>query len=461
MVNIFNCSSKLGIPIADMIIEAIGCKVSPGDCFPQTICPPCLQEVQGFYLLELELRLITIFQSESLRCQEVNTQNIEDDLQNKCVKVEIDDFGDQVKSEPSSSESESESDFSGSDMKLASKLLQAFGDMIKNELTIKPDLRPKTFLIPTIEQKFECFRCRALFVRKDQLYRHIRTHTGKHHNHRKKRLFQCLECSKFFQEKYQLESHFHNHYGEVPYKCALCPKAYTRKRSLIAHIYFHFGERPYKCFQCLKTFSRISNLKRHQSKCFHLKKSFAQEEEPTRDFRSQPGEQLYQLLHCPKLEDQFKQEDELKNIKYEVLEGQGEEELQDIKYDFCGGQGEYLQNINYDFFGGQEDELRDIKYDPNGGQEEGLQNINYNFGGQEEDFQNLRYDPIGGQEEGLQNIRYDFLGRQVKEELFEDESNFSESYTNWNVNSWQEQDIKPILSQNRSIVHYLSSRYYY
>lgn len=145
MVNIFNCSSKLGIPIADMIIEAIGCKVSPGDCFPQTICPPCLQEVQGFYLLELELRLITIFQSESLRCQEVNTQNIEDDLQNKCVKVEIDDFGDQVKSEPSSSESESESDFSGSDMKLASKLLQAFGDMIKNELTIKPDLRPKTF----------------------------------------------------------------------------------------------------------------------------------------------------------------------------------------------------------------------------------------------------------------------------------------------------------------------------
>jgi len=52
MVNVFDNTIELGISIADMISQFTGSHVSRGDPFPETICPPCLQDAKIAYQIK-------------------------------------------------------------------------------------------------------------------------------------------------------------------------------------------------------------------------------------------------------------------------------------------------------------------------------------------------------------------------------------------------------------------------
>jgi len=49
MVNIFEGSGNLGISIEHMISEVTGFRLEKGDSFPNSICPPCLEDAQNAY----------------------------------------------------------------------------------------------------------------------------------------------------------------------------------------------------------------------------------------------------------------------------------------------------------------------------------------------------------------------------------------------------------------------------
>nr|XP_036678701.1 uncharacterized protein LOC108015328 isoform X2 [Drosophila suzukii] len=52
MVNVFDNPIELGISIADMISQFTGSHVSREDPFPETICPPCLQDAKIAYQIK-------------------------------------------------------------------------------------------------------------------------------------------------------------------------------------------------------------------------------------------------------------------------------------------------------------------------------------------------------------------------------------------------------------------------
>ena len=59
--------------------------------------------------------------------------------------------------------------------------------------------------------------CNGRFVRRDELTRHARTHTGQ-------KTFQCPICMQCFSRSDHRRTHMRTHTGEKPYKCTQCPK---------------------------------------------------------------------------------------------------------------------------------------------------------------------------------------------------------------------------------------------
>ncbi len=106
-----------------------------------------------------------------------------------------------------------------------------------------------------LDEEKSCRFCGKIFKRYSDLIRHV----GKSHNGRK--AFKCLECSKEFEQRYNLVQHLRIHMGEKPFSCDFCGKTFAQNSRRIVHMRVHTGEKPYFCNKCGKSFSTSKHLK--------------------------------------------------------------------------------------------------------------------------------------------------------------------------------------------------------
>ncbi|CAM5113487.1 unnamed protein product [Natator depressus] len=87
------------------------------------------------------------------------------------------------------------------------------------------------------EQLLQCSKCARDFLRRSDLVRHCRAHSGE-------RPYRCNRCGKGFRRRSHLNEHLRTHTGEKPFPCHLCPKSFSRRSTLNKHQETHAKERP-------------------------------------------------------------------------------------------------------------------------------------------------------------------------------------------------------------------------
>ena len=128
----------------------------------------------------------------------------------------------------------------------------------------------------SIERKFKCKICPddRYFKTKDHLSRHMKFHYEPSH--------QCEVCLKKFHLKQDLDRHMRTHSGEKPHVCSICDRRFARKQNLKTHQATDSDERNFKCNICPNERSKTKNhLSSHMQlhykpkfTCVHCKKNF-------------------------------------------------------------------------------------------------------------------------------------------------------------------------------------------
>lgn len=108
----------------------------------------------------------------------------------------------------------------------------------------------------TGEKPYKCDVCGYRFALKKTLNNHVLTHAGKP--------FTCDTCGSRFSQKRYLQSHIRSHTGERPFKCETCGDRFTRKDHLQAHIRSHTGEKPFPCSHCPYRAAESGTLRKHE-----------------------------------------------------------------------------------------------------------------------------------------------------------------------------------------------------
>ncbi|XP_051911339.1 oocyte zinc finger protein XlCOF8.4-like isoform X13 [Hippocampus zosterae] len=106
------------------------------------------------------------------------------------------------------------------------------------------------------DKPWKCSHCGKMYAYKSALEFHIRTHTGA-------KPFTCSNCGQKFSCKASLESHKRTHTGEKPFACAVCGQTFSQKVYLTCHTKTHTGEKPFDCAFCGQRFSEKASLKIH------------------------------------------------------------------------------------------------------------------------------------------------------------------------------------------------------
>lgn len=73
----------------------------------------------------------------------------------------------------------------------------------------------------------------------------------------------CNICNRGFLNKQNMKRHMQTHSGIKPHQCNYCNLSFLRLSHLQRHHRVHTGERPFLCDQCDKQFSRSDKLKQH------------------------------------------------------------------------------------------------------------------------------------------------------------------------------------------------------
>lgn len=139
------------------------------------------------------------------------------------------------------------------------------------------------------EEQFGCVSCKKVFINKQNLIEHMKTHFK----------FSCSKCSKSFSNKDKLKDHVNiEHKNLKKNQCSYCGKAFSMKSSLKDHLRIHNGEKPFLCSFCGKAFSQNANLKQHMMRhnsikpfnCNQCNSSFVSKGELNSHLRRHTGE---------------------------------------------------------------------------------------------------------------------------------------------------------------------------
>lgn len=74
---------------------------------------------------------------------------------------------------------------------------------------------------------------------------------------------ECPTCQRTFLNKQNLRRHMQTHSGLKPHQCSFCNLSFLRLSHLQRHHRTHTGERPFTCTECPKSFSRSDKLRYH------------------------------------------------------------------------------------------------------------------------------------------------------------------------------------------------------
>ncbi|XP_068112701.1 zinc finger protein 84-like [Hyperolius riggenbachi] len=170
----------------------------------------------------------------------------------------------------------------------------------RESLTLEKDFS-RHQSIPIIERLFSCSECGKCFVEKADLTKHRKSHTGS-------RPFPCLEYGKYFAGKGSLFQHQLTHTGEPPFSCSECGKWFFQTEQLFKHQKAHTNKQPFSCLECGKCFTEKGSLLRHQRShtgerpfsCSECGKGFIQKGDLVRHQRIHTGERPYPCADCGK-----------------------------------------------------------------------------------------------------------------------------------------------------------------
>ena len=79
----------------------------------------------------------------------------------------------------------------------------------------------------------------------------------------RKRINTCVECEYVCARKNDLTRHMRTHTGVKPFQCNECEYACARKSGLTRHMYTHTGVKPFQCNECEYACATKSGLTRH------------------------------------------------------------------------------------------------------------------------------------------------------------------------------------------------------
>ena len=110
------------------------------------------------------------------------------------------------------------------------------------------------------DYKYQCNHCPQGFPRRNELTRHMVTHTGI-------RNFTCITCGQKFLTRATMEQHEKIHTGERPHKCSFCGKGFITQNKVRRHEVVHTGALDFSCSVCGKKFNQKTNRNVHERKC--------------------------------------------------------------------------------------------------------------------------------------------------------------------------------------------------
>ncbi|XP_063836963.1 zinc finger protein 184-like isoform X11 [Ostrinia nubilalis] len=106
--------------------------------------------------------------------------------------------------------------------------------------------------------EFRCTECKAVFVKRMQLYKHFKSeHTDDH---------KCPYCERKFTYNSSLKEHVLSHTGQRPLVCPVCDKTFARGKAFRLHLAIHDDSKKAKCTQCNRMFVSRTKLKAHVKK---------------------------------------------------------------------------------------------------------------------------------------------------------------------------------------------------
>ena len=109
---------------------------------------------------------------------------------------------------------------------------------------------------PAQTHMFVCDQCPMRYLRKANLERHMRTHTGE-------KPYACSHCSKRFHSNGMLRKHLLTHTQERPFQCEVCGKRCALRSNLAVHMRVHSTNRAFACPMCGQTFNHKNSLQGH------------------------------------------------------------------------------------------------------------------------------------------------------------------------------------------------------